>query len=245
MPLATEAEIQDSYRDPDVAKQYVERRFTSELMALLHERQVAAVHRVMSELQPRRTLEIAPGPGRVTRDVEPVGELVCLEFNEAMIAEGRPACGPHVQWIQGNAFELPFHDSEFDFAYSYRFIRHFHRDDRRRLYEGILRVLRPGGRLLFDAVNALVSAPLRAANPEAYPIYDKLYESQDELRQELTDAGFEAEQIEPVQRWYPLQYQAQLLLGPRSRWLCRRVIRALERLRRGPALEWIVTSRKR
>ncbi|MBI1903229.1 MAG: methyltransferase domain-containing protein [Planctomycetia bacterium] len=243
MPLATEREIQQSYREPLAAQRYVQNRFASELMALLHERQVAAVNRVMGVAKPQRTLEVAPGPGRVTRDVRPAGELVCLEFNEGMIAEGRRCCGDDVRWIRGNAFELPFQDGEFDFAYSFRFVRHFHRDDRSRLYAELRRVLQPEGLLVLDAVNARVSGPLREANPEAYPIYDKLYRNEAELRQELAEAGFDTLSIEPVQRWFSLQYKAQVLLGPRSRRLCRWTIRTLEHLRRGPALEWIVTAR--
>jgi ubiquinone/menaquinone biosynthesis C-methylase UbiE len=115
-------------------------------------------------------LEVAPGPGRITRDVAPAGELVCLEYNEGMIAEGRRCCGEHVRWVQGNAFELPFGEGEFGFAYSFRFVRHFHRADRDRLYAQLRRVLEPGGWLVMDAVNARVSAPIRDANPEAYPI---------------------------------------------------------------------------
>ncbi|MEX1026306.1 MAG: class I SAM-dependent methyltransferase, partial [Planctomycetota bacterium] len=214
-PLASEAEIQSAYQGRQAAGDYVQRRFTSELMLLLHDRQVAAVNRIMRKHAPGRTLEIAPGPGRVTRDVRPAGELICLEFNEGMIAEGQAACQNGAVWQQGNAFELPF-ANEFDLIYSYRFVRHFHREDRNRLYAGIRAALRPGGRFVMDAVNQQVSERLRQANPDNYPIYDKLYIDREELRTELAEAGFEAVQCEPVLRWYRRQYQAQVLLGPRS-----------------------------
>ncbi len=242
-PLASEAEIQAAYQGRQAAGGYVQRRFTSELMLLLHDRQVVAINRAIRRHAPARTLEIAPGPGRVTRDVRPAGELVCLEFNEGMIAEGQAACQNGAVWHQGNAFELPF-ANEFELIYSYRFVRHFHREDRDRLYTGVREALRPGGRFVMDAVNQRVSERLRQAKPDNYPIYDKLYSGQDELRTELAEAGFEALEFEPVLRWYRLQYQAQVLLGPRSQRACRLAIRTLERLRRGPALEWIVTCRR-
>jgi ubiquinone/menaquinone biosynthesis C-methylase UbiE len=236
------AEIQESYQGDKVAAEYVRVRFQSELMALLHERQLATVQGVMAN-GIERTLEIAPGPGRITRDVKPSGALVCLEFNEGMIEKGREVCAAGVQWVRGNAFELPFRE-EFDFVYSFRFIRHFHRDDRERLYAQVRKVLKPRGWFVMDAVNEKVSGPLRAADPEAYPIYDKLYRDEAELRSELSAAGFEVVCVEPVQRWFRWQYRAQILLEPRSRTLCRWAIRILERLRRGPALEWIVTCRR-
>lgn len=241
--LCTENEIAQTYLGSAVANAYVEKRFASELMRLLHERQVATVQRVFDLHRPKISLEIAPGPGRVTRDLRPTGRLVCLEFNEGMIDEGRGACRNGAEWVQGNAFELPF-DDEFDLVYTFRFIRHFRRPDRNRLYEQIRRVLRPGGLLVVDAVNERVSAPLRRAAPDDYPIYDKLYGDEDELATEMREAGFAVERIEPVQRWFSLQSQAQILLGPRSTWLCRRAIRLLEQCRRGPALEWIATCRR-
>jgi ubiquinone/menaquinone biosynthesis C-methylase UbiE len=242
--LASETEIQESYQGPATASAYVENRFASELMRLLHERQVRSVNRVMEEKRPGKSLEIAPGPGRITRDVCASGELVCLEFNEGMIAEGRRCCREEVRWVQGNAFELPL-ENEFDFVYSFRFVRHFHREDRNRLYAQIRKVLRPGGLLVLDAVNESVSRPLREANPEAYPIYDKLYAGEAELRSELEAAGFEVMDVVPVQRWFNLQYRAQVLLGPRSRWMCRAAIRLLERapVKKNRNLEWIVTCR--
>ncbi len=244
-PIADEAGIGAAYEGSEKAAEYIDNRFTNELMRMLHERQVAAVNSVMRDVKPQRTLEVAPGPGRLTREVNPSGQLTCLEYNEGMIAEGQRACGDHVQWVQGNAFELPFEDGEFEFAYTFRFVRHFHKEDRERLHAELHRVLKPGGYLVLDAVNAKVSAPLRAANPDGYPIYDKLYRDEVELRKELLEAGFETVKIDPVQRWFSLQYKAQILLGPRSRFLCRRTIHLLELLRRGPALEWIVTSKKK
>jgi ubiquinone/menaquinone biosynthesis C-methylase UbiE len=242
-PLATEVEIKQSYAGRTAARDYVGARFNSELMQLLNDRQVAAVNRHMRALRPQRTLEIAPGPGRVTRSIVPDGDLVCLEFNRAMIEVGQATCPSATIWIKGNAFELPFIRA-FDFAYSFRFIRHFHRRDRNRLYRQIWSVVRPGGLFVMDAVNERVSGPLRAAAPQAYPIFDKLYRDPMELQDELEAAGFTVVDVEPVQRWYTAQYRAQVLLGPRSRWLCRAAIHTLERLRQGPALEWIVTARR-
>lgn len=237
MTLASEEEIKASYGGEAVAGNYIAERFQSEFHRLLHDRQVAAVQRVIDRLRPEQTLEIAPGPGRLTRHIRPTGGLVCLEYNEGMLNQGRAAC-PKATWVQGNAFQLPF-ESPFDFVYSFRFVRHFHLEDRKRLYAEVRRVLKPGGVFVMDAVNERLSRPLREAHPEDYPIYDKLYRP-DALRAELAEAGLGAVELEPVQKCHSWQYRSQVLLGPRSNRLNRLVIRCLERLPRREGLEWIV-----
>lgn len=241
MMLATETELKDAYGGDAVATSYVQLRFASELHRLLHDRQVAAVQRVIQKIGPGRVLEIAPGPGRLTREIQASGRVVCLEYNEGMIRQGRRACGQHVTWTRGDGFRLPFAQC-FDLVYSFRFIRHFHRADRSRLWSEVRRVLRPGGYLVIDAVNENVSRPLREAHPENYPIYDKLHHV-DELRAEMTEAGFEVVALEGVQRHYRWQYLSQVLLGPRANWANRLVIRALERLPARHPLEWIALCR--
>ena len=234
--------IQAAYQGTEFAQQYVSRRFESELNRVLHEAQVGAVNRVMKEHRPGCSLEIAPGPGRVTRDVKPNGSLTCLEYNEGMIETGKRNCSPDINWVQGNAFMLPF-AQEFDFVYSFRFVRHFHQEDRSRFYKEAHSVLKPDGMLVFDAVNQPLSQPLRDRKPEQYPIYDKLYQ-RDELIKEVTEAGFEILELTPVQKFPRTQYLSQVVLGPRSNLLNRWVIRSLEALPLRDGLEWIVTCRR-
>jgi hypothetical protein len=125
----------------------------------------------------------------------------------------------------------------FDLVYSFRFIRHFQREDRNRLYAALRRYF------VMDAVNEKVSRPLRENHPSDYPIYDKLYR-REELRNELFEAGLETVKMLPVQKYYRWQYRSQVLLGPRATWANRLLIRALERLPRSDGLEWIVTCRR-
>jgi SAM-dependent methyltransferase len=241
MAITGECDLQNRYRGKVQAERYVCERFSNELGRLLHERQLVEVQGIIERVQPQRILEIAPGPGRLTRGVRWSGLLACLEFNEGMIEQGRLACSNGL-WVRGNGFQLPF-ASAFDLVYSFRFVRHFRRADRDRLYEEIRRVLRPRGYFVMDAVNERVSKPLREAEPEAYPIYDKLYRPE-ELGQELAQAGFELLTLQPVNRYWSWQARSQVFLGPRANWLNRLMIRTLERLPRRDGLEWIVTCRR-
>jgi SAM-dependent methyltransferase len=240
--ISTETEIKQFYEDEGTAKNYVAERFISELNRMLHDRQVAAVQAAIDRFRPARTLEIATGPGRLTRDIRTSGLLACLEFNRAMIEEGRSRTPTQPLWVRGDAFLLPFSPG-FDLAYSFRFIRHFRRADRERLYAEIRRALRPGGHFLMDAVNERVSAPARAKRPEDYVVYDKLYR-RDELFEELTGAGFTPLSARSVYKFKRCQSLSQILVGPRANWLNRLLIRTLERLPSLGGEEWIVTCRR-
>jgi ubiquinone/menaquinone biosynthesis C-methylase UbiE len=241
--LRSEREIQSAYSSPGVASGYIDRRFVGPLMAQLHQRQVSALNSMLASHAPSDVLEIAPGPGRLTRHINTSAKLTCLEFNSEMIAQAKPACRDDIRWVEGNAFELPF-GQEFDCVYSFRFIRHFEEADRRRLYAQIARVLRPGGMLIMDAINKQVSLPLRRARPDEYPIYDKLYQDLQELSQELKSSGFELHSAKPVLRWFRTQSWLQTIVGPRWDGLCRGMIACLEAVPSGAPLEWVVSCRR-
>ena len=240
--ISSSSAIASFYQGRNIAENYVRERFATEIGHLVHNRQARFVNRVIATVQPQRILEIASGPGRLTRDIRCPGALVCLEYNFGMIDEGRSACGGKANWIRGDGFQLPF-GQVFDVVYSFRFIRHFHREDRERLYSESRRTLRPGGYFLMDAVNEQFSSPMRIAHPEEYPVYDKLYRPE-QLRKELRAAGFETVELVPIQKYFRWQYRSQTLLGPRCRWANRMVVWMLEQLPRKAGLEWMVAARR-
>jgi SAM-dependent methyltransferase len=246
--ISGRAEIREAYRNEAVARQYVEARFREPLGAMLHARQVAALTRIIRAQRPRRVLEIAPGPGRLTVDVAPAveGQTVLVEASAEMLGEARRRLAGVVRrpdLLQGDAFHLPF-GRAFDLVYSFRLIRHFVASERAGLYREIARVLRPGGMLVFDAINEAVSAPLRAnARPGEYEHFDALTRP-DVLAAELQHAGLELLSLEGVQRNYPALSRIQTLIAPRSRPVARIAIEITDRLGGAP-LEWIVTCRRR
>jgi SAM-dependent methyltransferase len=242
------AEIRDAYRDATVAKQYVGTRFLEPLGALLHDRQIAAVRRVIAEHGPKRILELAPGPARLTAEVAPSvnGSLTAVDASLEMLREARrrmrhatPAV--RAQLVQGDAFKLPFAGG-FDLVFSFRLIRHFNDSDRRSLYAELHRVIRPGGILVFDAVNEAVSAPLRRRHPGEYKHYDALL-TEPALRAEVAAAGFAPQAVDGVQHRFPMLSAVQVLVAPRSRWLARAAMEAIDATG-GQPLEWIVTCRR-
>jgi ubiquinone/menaquinone biosynthesis C-methylase UbiE len=239
--------IRAAYQDAGVARRYVEERFTTPLGALLHERQSQVLRRVISAHASPDVLEIAPGPARLTTSVIDVtGQLTLLDASAEMLAEARSRLSAATvdtkyTLVRGDAFCLPF-PSRFDFVYSFRLIRHFGPDERLRLYREIARVLKPRGRLVFDAVNERVYEPMRAI-ADGKQHFDAPLD-REALCAELAAAGFEVESLEGVQHRYSTLYQLQVLVAPRSAKLARLAMNVVDRVGGGEPLEWVVTCRR-
>jgi ubiquinone/menaquinone biosynthesis C-methylase UbiE len=93
--------------------------------------------RWISELPPARTLDVACGTGFLTRHLH--GEVVGLDQSASML-EVASAQAPHVEFVQGDALELPFDDDSFDRVFASYFYCHLEDDDRRRFLAEVRRV---------------------------------------------------------------------------------------------------------
>ncbi len=245
--ITGETAIRDAYRDDRVAADYVRNRFVEPLGALLHRRQTAVLRALIARARPSQVLEIAPGPARLTAEVAAalVRPPVLVDASGQMLLEARRRLAEadrSAALVEGDAFRLPF-GAVFDLVYTFRLIRHFGDEDRGRLYRQIAEVLKPGGWLAFDAVNAEVAAPLRAAaRPGEYAHYDALLDEAS-LRRELGAVGFGDVTLHGVQHRYRALQTVQNLVAPRSRAAARAAMAVLDRSG-GPPLEWVVTCRR-
>jgi ubiquinone/menaquinone biosynthesis C-methylase UbiE len=238
--------IRSAYQDEGVARRYVAERFVTPLGALLHDRQSQVLRSVMAAHVEPDVLEIAPGPARLTTTViDLVGRLTLMDASAEMLGEARRRLASvkadrRCTLVRGDAFCLPF-PSRFDLVYAFRLIRHFGTDDRLRLYREIARVLKPGGRLVFDAVNQRVYEPLRAI-ADGKNHYDASLD-RDALCAELAATGFEVESLAGAQHRYAALHRLQVLVAPRSAKLARLAMNVVDRAG-GEPLEWIVTCRR-
>jgi ubiquinone/menaquinone biosynthesis C-methylase UbiE len=102
---------------------------------------------------PRRVLETAAGTGMVTRAMAkalpPTVEIIATDLNQPMLdyAAAQPGV-ERVTWRQADALALPFPDGSFDAVVCQFGVMFF--PDRAVGYREARRVLRPGGRFLFN-----------------------------------------------------------------------------------------------
>jgi ubiquinone/menaquinone biosynthesis C-methylase UbiE len=164
--------------------------------------------------QPRDLLETAAGTGAVTTELAAVlpasTQMTATDLNEPMLAQAktRLADKANIRWQQADALALPFGDASFDVV-ACQFGAMFF-PDRVKGYAEARRVLRPGGRFLFnvwDRIEAndftyVVVETLRQVYPDNPPLFlartPHGYHDEARIRTDLTKAGFTDIAIETV-----------------------------------------------
>lgn len=103
---------------------------------------------------PLRILEVGCGTGMTLTYLASLPanhELHGLDFSATMLSQARQKTrkldNPY-RLAQGDSFGLPFRGNVFDVVYSTRFIHQFRHDDKKRIYQEMLRVLKQGGLLI-------------------------------------------------------------------------------------------------
>ncbi len=149
---------------------------------LMNDLMSGGVHRIwkritieLSGARPgNRILDIAGGTGDLTRQfsrlVGPAGEVILADINASMLKVGRDrlldrGAAGNVRFVQADAEKLPFPDNHFDvvtIAFGLRNVTH--KEDALR---SMLRVLKPGGRLLVLEFSRPTS-PLLSSLYDAY-----------------------------------------------------------------------------
>ena len=102
---------------------------------------------VLSLLPPfRRALDLGCGTGRLTRTLGQRGETIGMDASSAMLAQARET--DRSEFVQGDAFTLPFADASFDAVVALRLVFHF--PDVDALLGEIARLVAPRGVIVFD-----------------------------------------------------------------------------------------------
>jgi SAM-dependent methyltransferase len=196
-----------------------------------------------AELAPRRILETAAGTGIVTEALIralPGAEVVATDLNQAMldVAERR-VTSPRASFRAADAQALPFADGEFDLVVCQFGAMFF--PDRVLAYREALRVLKPGGRFLFNVwdrieenpASAAVADAVAALFPDDPPGFLRRvpfgYHDKGRIEADLRAAGFAEVAIETVSKQAPAGKASEAAAG-----LCRGTPLAAEIEARAP-----------
>lgn len=103
------------------------------------EGELRELERVIADLPPVKTLDVACGTGFLTRHLR--GDVVGLDASERMLDVARQQA-PHATFVQGDALSLPFEEGSFDRVFASYFYCHLEEPDRERFLAEARRVAR-------------------------------------------------------------------------------------------------------
>ncbi len=148
----------ETITDFDRVDQAANPAFFTQFMDKSHTLQSASIYRQrmfdLLDVQPGATLlDVGCGAGNDVQDlaklVGPSGRVVGIDFSSTMIQQARArTADAHlpVEFLQGDAYQLPFEENSFDGCQSARVFKHL-AEPNRALGE-MLRVARPGARIV-------------------------------------------------------------------------------------------------
>jgi ubiquinone/menaquinone biosynthesis C-methylase UbiE len=169
----------------------------------------------LRDIRQGRILETAAGTGIATRAMAEAlpsaVEIVATDLNQAMLDLAATRLqAPNVKWQQADAQALPFEDAQFEAVvcqFGVMFL-----PNKQAAYREALRVLKPGGRFVFNVwdrldanpISQIVSDTVARQFPDNPPRFLERtpfgYSDPDLIRDELREAGFERVEIEPVEK---------------------------------------------
>jgi SAM-dependent methyltransferase len=104
----------------------------------------------LTDQRPATVLDVACGPGNVTRalaeGVSPDGLVIGLDASATMLAQAVNEPAGNTAYVRGDAVDLPFRDGVFDAVCCFGALYLF--DDPWTALDDMTRVLKPGGRLI-------------------------------------------------------------------------------------------------
>ncbi len=243
-------EIKNYYQDKKVAKKYIEKRFKSPIYSYEHKTQIKFINDNINQTKSENVLEIACGPGRITSEIK-VKKGIAIDSSDEMIKIATKRI-KNKNWkiTKKDAFNLNF-KTKFDLIFTFRFLFHFKKDERKKLIGQIKNNLKKDGYLIFEALNKNKVTKIRTLveqiklKQDNYPVYDKLYQKK-ELVTELETAGFKIITIKPIVQHFWTQIIISKifeLIG--MRMFAEKLINKIDTFNSKNPMQWLIICQKK
>jgi SAM-dependent methyltransferase len=195
------------YRRAEVAQSYDAIRFKSAAGQFAHEAEMAAIKD--SFAPDEKLIELGCGTARLLKALVGQGwDVLALDQSEAMLRAGGLEPGPRV--LLADVSRIPLPAGAVDGAFSFRMTNHF--PDLRPLFSECRRILRPGGRFVFDTMRwSALQVDWLHQGGRNFPVSDR------QTAAWLKETGFEVERVEPL---FPVgPYLLSGMPLPLAKWL--------------------------
>jgi ubiquinone/menaquinone biosynthesis C-methylase UbiE len=209
-------DIKEHYDSDKLIQGYIKNRFSKPLGRFIHEKEIDVVNSVIRKVKPDTILDLACGPARLTIDIDETLFKKGVAFDNAQnmldYAKARlKSKGKLKKWklVQGDAFKLDVKE-KFDLVYTFRFFRHFDKEDRNKILKKLYSKMNKDAILITDMANKhFTKKSLRKSSEKVEVVDFKV--SKQEFVKELEEAGFKVEQVVHLVNQYKLQVNASRL----------------------------------
>ncbi len=206
MKISHREEVKEYYQNETVADRYITKRFSEPLNYLEHQRQVQILNSIIKSSAAQQILEFAPGPARITAEIEKEGGT-SIDSSKQMLNVARERMektGKKWTFKEGDILNLDLQE-KYDLIFSFRFLLHFHQEERKKIYQQARKGLKKNGYFVFEVMNKEVVLPLRRMmGNKKYFVYDKLYQKK-EFIAEMEQNGFRVIRLYPILSHFWLQ----------------------------------------
>lgn len=246
--LTKPEEIEEYYKDKGVVDSYVKKRHGEPIFKVEHDIQVAILNKIIARYKPKKILEVALGPARLTKDISPKSGIA-IDSSEEMIKLAKKILerkGKNWKLIKGDAFNTKLKKNSFDMVFSFRFVFHFKRKKREKFYKEVKRVLKDKGIFVFEALNKKKVKPVRKfVGEKKYNVFSELFYKKD-LINELEENGFKVIRIYPhISHFWTEMAISRFLSAIGLSRLAEIKIRFMERFTSNNPYEWVILCQKR
>ncbi len=242
-------QVKEYYREKNTVDEYIRNRFNEPLNKVEHLRQVTILNDIIEKNDCKFVVEFAPGPARVTTEIK-TGEGVSIDSSENMLElakERMKKKGKKWKFIHADILNSQLKLSKkADLLFCFRFLLHFQKGDRAKIYRQAANILKKEGLLVFEAMNGKIVHPVRKIlGKKRYFIYDHLYDKP-ELFLELEQNGFKIIRLYPVLK----HFKTQAILSRPLKFMnlnleAERVIREIEKIPTSDPYQWVVLCQKK
>lgn len=242
--------IKKWYEREDIASAYLKKRFDDPLGRLRHVQQIKAINQEIAQRKPKKVLDLACGPARITADLKGDFEGLAADNSPEMlkIAKKRVS-GNKWRFRRLDAFKASSLNQKFNLITSFRFVRHFNDNERNKLYSEIRTLLSDNGVFIFDVVNRKKWNITRnlgklLGKKDSLPVYDRFY-TKKEIENELKRNGLRIVGMRPLMNFFLTEHAiSNMLCKINLKAAAFSIIKLIDKIKSNNPYEWVVVCEK-
>jgi len=141
------------YNKEEIVNSYETLRFSNLAGKIEHEITLDLINFLIKMHKPALLLEIATGPGRISKDIKLFSRGIGIDFSENMLKLAKKNVSGNWKFIKADINKMPFKENYFDMVISFRLLIHFNNKQRQNTYKKIKKILKSKGIFVFDVGN--------------------------------------------------------------------------------------------